>query len=159
VAAAVEEGAAAVATDPRTGGLRITLFTADQASQLAGELTPLVRSLVGIQRDLDQLDVRMDALRMALAGASADNPDAFELAGLAERRRALTARMGEGIAQIHRQGILVKDLDRGLLDFYALDGDRLVFLCWALGEPAVTHWHTLDGGFAGRQPIERPGRE
>ncbi len=148
-----------MATDPRTGGLRITLYTADQATQLAQELTPAVQALVGVKRELDQLDVRMEALRMALAGASSENPDAFELAGLVERRRALTARMGEGVARIHRQGVLVKDLDRGLLDFYALDGDRLVFLCWALGEPAVSHWHSLDGGFSGRKPLDRSGQE
>ena len=29
----------------------------------------------------------------------------------------------------------------------------LVLLCWRLGEEAVTSWHTLDGGFAGRKPL------
>ncbi len=144
-----------MATDPRTGGLRITLFTADQATQLAQELAPLVKTLVDAKRDLDRLDTRIAALRMALAGASTDNPDAFELAGLIERRRAVAARVGDGVSRIHRQGIVVKDLDRGLLDFYALRGDRLVFLCWALGENEVAHWHSLESGFAGRQRIDR----
>ena len=143
-----------MATDPRTGGLRITLFTAEQATQLARELTPLMQTLVDAKRDLDRLDTRAAALRIALAGASAENPDAFELASLMEQRRAIAARVGEGVAQVHRQGILVKDLDRGLLDFYALRGDRLVFLCWVLGESAVAHWHTLEAGFAGRQPLD-----
>lgn len=148
-----------MATDPRTGGLRITLYTTEQASDLARELAPLVRSLVDLHREVGRLDVRMEALRMALAGASSDNPDAFELAGLVERRRGLASRVAEGVARIHRQGVLVKDLERGLLDFYALNGDRLVFLCWALGEPAVAHWHPLDGGFAARRPLDGDGRE
>jgi hypothetical protein len=33
-----------------------------------------------------------------------------------------------------------------------MDG-RIVFLCWKLGEPEVTHWHELDAGFAGRQSL------
>ncbi len=148
-----------MATDPRTGGLRITLFTVEQATQLAHELTPLVKSLAEAKRDLDRLDTSIEALRMALAGASAGNPDAAELAGMAERRRPLAARIGEGVARIHRQGVLVKDVGRGLLDFYALKGDQLVLLCWVLGEPAVSHWHTLEGGFAGRQRIEPSGLE
>jgi hypothetical protein len=143
-----------VATDPRTSGVRITLFGAEQATALAQELTPLMRELVAAKRELDALDTRVTALRMALAGASSDNPDAFELAGAAERRRQVASRIGEGVSRIHRQGVLVKDLDRGLLDFYALQGDRLVFLCWALGEDAVAHWHPLEGGFAGRQPLD-----
>jgi hypothetical protein len=146
-----------VATDPRTGGLRITLFTPGQATALAQELTPHVQMLVRTKAEMDALDTRRLALRMALAGASNDNPDAFELAQLTEQRRALAARVGEGVARIHRQGILVKDLDRGLLDFYALQGDRLVFLCWVLGETEVAHWHTLDGGFAGRRPLGSSG--
>ena len=54
-----------------------------------------------------------------------------------------------------RRGCVLKDLDRGLLDFYALSGDRLIFLCWQLGESEIAHWHTLEGGFAGRQPLDR----
>ena len=34
------------------------------------------------------------------------------------------------------------------------DSEEPVFLCWQLGEPAVAHWHALDGGFASREPIE-----
>ena len=63
--------------------------------------------------------------------------------------------IAQGITAIHRRGVVVKDLDRGLLDFYALAGDRLIFLCWQLGEAEVSHWHTLEGGFTGRQPIQR----
>jgi len=54
---------------------------------------------------------------------------------------------------VHRRGVLVKDLERGLVDFYALSGDRLIFLCWHLGEAEVSHWHTLEGGFSTRQPL------
>ena len=49
---------------------------------------------------------------------------------------------------------MVKDLDQGLIDFYALAGDRLVFLCWKLGEREVAHWHPLDGGFEQRQSLQ-----
>jgi hypothetical protein len=48
----------------------------------------------------------------------------------------------------------VKDLEQGLVDFYAVMDGEPVFLCWQFGEPAVTHWHGIDEGFAGRQPIE-----
>jgi hypothetical protein len=41
----------------------------------------------------------------------------------------------------------------GALDFPALiDGDE-VYLCWLLDEPAVDHWHAIEAGFAGRQPL------
>jgi hypothetical protein len=70
-----------------------------------------------------------------------------------ERRNALAEQISHGVNAIQRRGALVKDLDRGLLDFYALMGDRLIFLCWQAGETEVKHWHSLEGGFSTRQPI------
>jgi hypothetical protein len=63
------------------------------------------------------------------------------------------------VRAIHERGALVKDLERGLLDFYALSGDRLIFLCWQLDEPEISHWHTLEGGFSSRQPLNRTQRD
>jgi hypothetical protein len=50
-------------------------------------------------------------------------------------------------------GLLVKDLDEGLVDFPALHGEEEVLLCWRLGEDEVAFWHSLDEGFAGRKPL------
>ncbi|MEX0979285.1 MAG: DUF2203 family protein, partial [Pirellulales bacterium] len=41
----------------------------------------------------------------------------------------------------------------GLVDFPCRMDGRIVFLCWKLGEPEVTHWHELDSGYAGRQSL------
>jgi hypothetical protein len=29
-----------------------------------------------------------------------------------------------------------------------------VFLCWRVDEVHITHWHDVDAGYAGRQPID-----
>ena len=83
------------------------------------------------------------------------NPDALELRELS-REAPATGRVdrARGRGDSHETGVLVKDLDQGLVDFYALMGDRLVFLCWQLGEPEVAHWHALEEGFAGRRPLK-----
>ena len=135
--------------------MRINLFSVEQATKLVRELTPELERLVRVRRDLQGIERRLEVMSLALAGASADNPDATEMRALVERRRELTAQVRDGLRSIHERGCIVKDLDRGLLDFYALAGDRLVFLCWQLGEKDVSHWHTLTGGFAARQPLDR----
>jgi len=69
-----------------------------------------------------------------------------ELTGVAEEIKGL-------IAQIEAQEVQFKGLDLGLVDFLAeIDGD-IALLCWQYGEKEITHWHTLDGGFAGRRPL------
>jgi hypothetical protein len=135
--------------------VRLVLFTVEEANKLLAELRPKIERLVKIKDEFDRVQVQMDVLTLAAAGASPENPDAMELAQFRERRKILGEQIAQGITAVHRRGCVVKDLDRGLLDFYALAGDRLIFLCWQLGEPEVMHWHTLEGGFTGRQPIQR----
>jgi hypothetical protein len=77
---------------------------------------------------------------------------------VAARRRAerdKAVQLGrDTLTEIDSIGVQVKDLEQGLLDFpYVMDG-KTVLLCWKLGEPAITHWHTEEEGFAGRKPLD-----
>jgi hypothetical protein len=49
--------------------------------------------------------------------------------------------------------VIVRDLERGLVDFPGLIDGREVYLCWEEGEDEVTHWHETDDGFSGRQAL------
>lgn len=60
----------------------------------------------------------------------------------------------EALMEFQRREILVKDLDRGLVDFPSLRGDREVFLCWEMDEEDIQFWHDLDSGYAGREAID-----
>ena len=121
---------------------------------MVAELRPDLERLAALKREFDQLGSRAEVLSLAVSGAAADNPDAADLKRVTERRDALAEQILKGIEGIQRRGCLVKDIARGLVDFYSLSGDRLIFLCWQLGERGVEHWHTLEGGFAGRQPLD-----
>ena len=50
-------------------------------------------------------------------------------------------------------GLLVKDLDSGLVDFPSERDGRPVLLCWQLGEDEVAFRHGYEDGYAGRRPI------
>jgi hypothetical protein len=141
-----------------SGSMKVTLFSVEEANKVVAELRPDLERLAAIKKEFDAFGVRADVLSLAISGAAADNPDAMELQRITERRDALAEQILRGIEGIQRRGCLVKDVARGLVDFYALSGDRLIFLCWQLGERAVGHWHTLEGGFAGRQPLDSPER-
>ena len=66
--------------------------------------------------------------------------------------RAL-ADMQESLAEFQRRRIIIKDLERGLVDFPAIIGGREVFLCWEQDEDDVEFWHDLDTGFTGRERL------
>ncbi len=57
------------------------------------------------------------------------------------------------IARIQELGVLIKDLDMGLLDFPHERDGRVVFLCWHPPEEHVEYWHEIEAGYAGRQPL------
>jgi len=135
--------------------VRLEIFTVEEANRLVAEIRPDLARLVETKREHDRLKAKIDVLRLAAAGASPSNPDAVELVDLEQRRARLTGRISRGVAGIQRRGGLVKDLDRGLVDFYTLAGERLVFLCWKMDEAEILHWHTLEGGFENRQPLKR----
>lgn len=69
------------------------------------------------------------------------------------KQQAEAQRLIEGIAA---QGIQIKDVERGLVDFPHFRGgnpEHEVFLCWHLGEDTIEFWHEIDAGYPGRQPL------
>jgi len=58
-----------------------------------------------------------------------------------------------GVAEFAERDIVLRDLDRGLIDFPAVREGREVYLCWVDGEDDIAFWHDLDAGYAGRQPL------
>ena len=64
-----------------------------------------------------------------------------------------SASMGELIRKLRELGVEPKGAVEGLVDFPSLMDGKIVLLCWRLGEAEVLHWHDLETGFAGRQPL------
>ena len=63
-------------------------------------------------------------------------------------------KIGKLTTDLHELGIELKDYTRGLIDFPSLRSDRVVYLCWQIGDgDEIGWWHETDAGFAGRQPL------
>lgn len=119
------------------------------------------RTLPLLRRILADLQAEYDVWREALSDyevlAAGSRAETGETPDLVDARTAVSGaadRINSFLEEIETIGCLFKGFEEGLVDFYALREDRLVFLCWKLGEPTITHWHEVDGGFAGRRPID-----
>jgi len=114
---------------------------------LANQSLPLVRSIV--------TDVRDTALEMERLWGSlrATDPADEGYAELSDRVREIQERFAGLLEELKQLGIDLKDPFQGLIDFPAEREGKAVWLCWRLGEDSVEHWHELEAGFAGRQPI------
>jgi hypothetical protein len=128
-------------------------FTPAEANAALEEVRPLVEEMVDHRRELAVLLSRRAELSTTIAGNGGDM-DPGELA----RVEAEIGEQAKGVArcvnEIHGLGAEVKDADEGLIDFPALRGEEEVLLCWKLGETEIEYWHSVEGGFAGRRPLD-----
>jgi hypothetical protein len=109
---------------------------------------PWVAAQLTAMRDARERLADEDA-HEALAGRSEGNGGGALGRQVGEAFVALRA----AVAALSGRDIVLRDLDRGLIDFPSIRDDREVYLCWVDGEPDIAFWHELDAGFAGRQPL------
>jgi hypothetical protein len=127
-------------------------FTPSEANELLAEVRPLVEALVEHRQGMRLAAERRARLTARIAGNGGDL-DPQEPGELDEQFQRESHAVAQAAEQLERLGVLVKDLDTGLVDFPALHEGEEVLLCWQLGEVEVTHWHGVDEGFAGRKPL------
>lgn len=127
-------------------------FTAAEANEALRTVRPLAEKLVAHRRKLREAQQRRAELtqRIASNGGALDARRVGTVETQVNREAQALARC---VARLQALGVLVKDLDRGLVDFPALRGDEEVLLCWQVGEDEVGYWHGLEEGFAGRRPL------
>jgi hypothetical protein len=137
-------------------------FTLDEAQSLLPVVESLLKRAIDSKEAAESVDSELHELsrRIYLAGGMR-----VDIAAVAAKRTAmdeLVKLARETVAEIDEIGVQVKDLESGLLDFPCRMDDEIVLLCWKRGEDAIEHWHTVESGFQGRQPIDerfrrRPG--
>jgi hypothetical protein len=127
-------------------------FTADEANELLAQVRPLVEQMVAHRRSLALATVRHARIAATIAtnGGGVRPHEVDRLQATIDAEAAEVVRCVETLQAL---GVLVKDLDEGLIDFPALRGGEEVLLCWRLGEEEVAFWHTVEDGFAGRKPL------
>ena len=129
-------------------------FTVEEANALLPALELVFSDLARLRSELEQAIRAVGGAEQAVAILQRGEAPEHSRERQAESLRQVAQEVGTAVERVNALGCVLKDLEAGLVDFYAMRDDEPVFLCWQLGEPAVAHWHSLDGGFASREPIE-----
>ena len=127
-------------------------FTLDEANALVPWLEETFQRLSSGRRDRLTLQERLAAL---LRRRESDEPSGSddELTQLRKDVDRLAREIEDGVEEILDRGIIVRDVERGLVDFPSPREGREVFLCWIGGEERIDFWHETDRGFSHRQPL------
>ncbi len=114
----------------------------------ANDLLPWVGDRLAAMRDAHARLTDEEA-REALAGGAPGNGGGRPGRQVGEAFVELQV----GLGALSAREIVLRDLERGLIDFPAVRDGEEVYLCWIDGEPEIGFWHALDAGYAGRQPL------
>lgn len=119
------------------------LFTQDQATELISVVEPLLCELQEAFKEVlhlrdERATLRPDSLRAQQLGAELN---------FVVRSAQLTKQ------ELDYLGVLVKDVEQGVVEFPSTVAGEVVYLCWAQGEHVITHYHALNQEISARQPL------
>ncbi len=127
-------------------------FTVSEANASLPLLRSILRDVTELARDLRERHERLARMQSSPPHALGDAYKE-ELQQIQAEFEHDQERMREYETELKSLGVELKDYYTGLVDFPCRMNGREVYLCWRLGESEVAHWHELDAGFAGRQPL------
>ena len=121
-------------------------FTLDEANALIPWLAEKFQNLNLVRHEYVSIQERMNDPRI-------NSGNEIEVSELKSTLDQLARQLEEGVEEILDQGIIVRDMSLGLVDFPSLRDNRDIYLCWIGGEVRVDYWHEVNQGFSHRQPI------
>ena len=129
-------------------------FTLDEAQALLPVLESLLKRAMEGRQAAEAVESALSELSRRIFLAGGMKIDTTQVASQRAVLEEHLKRVRETVAEIDAIGVQVKDLESGLLDFPCRLDEKIVLLCWRMGEPSIDYWHTMDAGFKGRQPID-----
>ncbi len=129
-------------------------FTLQEAQVLLPVLETLLKRAIEGKKLIEQVDEDFQQVSHRIFLSGGCEVDVAALARRKAEKDQAVQRVKDALAEIAATGVQVKDLDLGLLDFPCVVEDRVILLCWKLGEKSIEHWHGLEEGFRGRKPID-----
>jgi hypothetical protein len=131
-------------------GLRF--FTLEEANELLPKVRTNLKLLREVRRRIVAKQALVDIEELTATPSRVDR----------ERQDQLLREIEQDVHSFHKTleafqalGCELKDLERGLVDFYSMRDNDVVFLCWTDGEDSIQWWHPLDSGVKGRKPLDR----
>lgn len=126
------------------------IFTLAEANRTLPLVQRVVADIMAAYPDWKDLVAQYE---LVAAQARPDWGESAEQIALKSRIDAVATRINGFLQELEQIGCEFKGFDEGLVDFHGKLEEREILWCWKVGEERIGHWHDLDAGFAGRQPI------
>jgi hypothetical protein len=126
------------------------LFTLAEANRTLPLVKRVVQDIMTVYPQWKDLVAQYELIA---AQARPDWGESKEQLNLKLQIDAVAAKINGYLGELEQVGCEFKGFDEGLVDFHGRLDEREILWCWKFGEDRIAHWHELDAGFAGRQPL------
>ena len=123
-------------------------YTLDEARLLLPQIRGTLLQLAIERR---RADASHDELHRRLRHEA--NGDPADQARLEATTEELRARVRDLLDHLESLGVVLRDLDAGLVDIPTVRDGEPAWLCWRLADPELGYWHTTREGFSTRRPL------
>ena len=122
-------------------------FTANQANDALPDVIKKFEYALAKKNDITKIEKELQLLM--------STGNSFEkYMVLKQQLNSAITKFYQSIEILESTGVMIKNIEQGLLDFPSKRFDEEVCLCWKHGETEIKFWHDRDSGFMGRKPIE-----
>ena len=129
------------------------LFDLVEAEQLLPQLKGWLKKVQKRKQQAERIEKEFAKVQNRILVYGGIVPPYAYLAEKRKERDAAVRAIRSTLEELEKTGCLLKDLDKGLVDFRTVLDNHEVYLCWKLGEDRIRYWHHVDEGFKGRKPL------
>lgn len=131
------------------------LFSPDEANALVPSLQLSFATISQVRLDVEELLGDLaggDPMRVAGILRGEEPPPQGEEERV-DRLQTLIVELGQAVEGVVSHGVIVQEIDPGMVDFPAILDGRIVLLSWQFGEREVQYFHEVEEGCDARAPL------
>lgn len=125
-------------------------FTLSEANRTLPLVKRIVADVTALHPKWRDLVYRYELIA---ARAKPEWGESEEQLALRNQIEDVARQMNDYLRELEEIGCVFKGFEEGLVDFHGTLDGRDMLWCWKQGEQEITHWHEVEAGYAGRQPI------
>jgi len=125
-------------------------FTLAEANRTLPLVRRIVQDIMTVYPEWKDLVARYELIAAQARPEWGESPEQLALKTQID---TVAGKINGYLKELEQIGCEFKGFDEGLVDFHGRLDEREILWCWKLGEDRIGHFHDLDAGFAGRQPI------
>jgi hypothetical protein len=128
-------------------------FSVESATAILPQILLLLEHVRQARRAKRKSEADLAAYKKRLTLSGGAFPNQNRLAAYTDQVKSSYVMMKAALDQISDQGVELRDVDQGILDFPARMAGEAIYLCYQLGEHTVSHWRKVGEPYSQRRTL------